>query len=250
MCGRFTLKAGPNVLSKQFLLKDLSDLPSRFNIAPSQKVFAVRKPPESASRSGFTPRWGLIPSWAKDEKIGYKLINARSETAPGKPSFRAAFQKRRCLVPASGFFEWKRHGTRKQPFYIYPSPVGEDALGGSCFAFAGLWETWKPYPDAPALESVTLLTTAANESIRKIHDRMPLVILQEDQDLWLDPDHALTETDWTRLAQPLPEPFSALYPVSPHVNSPRHDDPSCLEPIIPAEPFQPRQEDDRQESFF
>lgn len=250
MCGRFTLKVGPNVLSKQFLLKDLPNLAARYNIAPSQSVLAVRRDPQGSPNTAFEPRWGLVPSWAKDEKIGYKLINARSETAAGKPSFRAACKARRCLVPASGFFEWKREGQQKQPYLIYPSPHGEEQLGGPCFAFAALWESWQPSRETPALETVTILTTSANAAMEEIHDRMPVIIRGEDQDLWLDPASPPAEADWQRLTRPIPDRFIEVHPVSTKVNSPRNDDPSCIEPVDPPEPFRPRPDDDRQETLF
>jgi putative SOS response-associated peptidase YedK len=150
-----------------------------FNVAPTQPVAAVRVVPGGQERELVELRWGLIPSWADDPKIGYRMINARSETAATKPSFRSAFKVRRCLVVADGYYEWQKRDGAKQPFYIHMQ-------GGKLFAFAGLWERWVP-PDGEAIESCTILTTDANELTKPIHDRMPVIVDPPDFGQWLDP---------------------------------------------------------------
>jgi putative SOS response-associated peptidase YedK len=170
--------------------------------------------------------WGLIPFWAKDTKIGARLINARSETAAEKPSFRAAFQRRRCLVIADGFYEWQKQNGTKQPFFIHLRDQRP-------FAFAGLWERWQG-PDADMIESCTLLTTEPNDLLRLVHNRMPVILHPDDYTLWLDP-----EVGQRDLLQPLLRPFPAqemgAYPVSRFVNSPDNDTPKCIEPVPDAE---------------
>lgn len=154
MCGRFTLFEPDAVLSKAFGAPVAFDLSSRYNISPTQQILAVRPSPEKKGREAVLLQWGLIPHWAKDPSIGYRMINARSETAAEKPAFRDAFRKRRCLVPAGGFYEWKKEEKRKQPYYIRPK-------GGRPFAFAGLWERWEAIP-GEAVETCTILTTTPN----------------------------------------------------------------------------------------
>jgi putative SOS response-associated peptidase YedK len=185
MCGRFALLAKKEEMARRFkLIESGPSQPSlypagpRFNIAPSQSVAVVRAADGTRFLDLLT--WGLIPSWAADKKIGYKLINARSETVATKPSFRSAFKSRRCLIPASGFFEWKKVSTsRKQPYFIRPSD--HDDL----FAFAGLWEKWTS-PHGEPLESCTILTTEANELMKSIHDRMPVILDSAGESVWLD----------------------------------------------------------------
>ena len=166
-------------------------------------------------------RWGLIPRWAKDAAIGHRLINARSETAHQKPSFRNALRYRRCLIPANGFFEWKREGKGTQPYFIRRKDQEPLAL-------AGLWEGWKG-PDG-LIESCTILTTAANDLIAQIHDRMPVILPPEVYDLWLDP--AMTDTAKLQpLFSPDVEESLEMVPVSTAVNSPRHEGEDCVEPV-------------------
>jgi putative SOS response-associated peptidase YedK len=222
MCGRFTLTDPGADLAVQFGLPEIPDMQPRYNIAPTQPVAAVRVSPGSQAREIVMLRWGLIPFWAKDPKIGAQLINARSETVAQKPSFRAAFRRRRCLVIADGFYEWQKQNGAKQPYFIHlrePRP----------FAFAGLWEHWKD-PDASVLESCTLLTTEPNDFLRPVHNRMPVILYPGDYDLWLDP-----EVQQPDLLQPLLRPYPArdmsAYPVSRLVNSPGNDTPRCIEPL-------------------
>ncbi len=217
MCGRFFLLASPPELADLFGLADVPDAPPRYNIAPSQPVAVVRV--ADAGRELVRLRWGLIPPWSRDGKVA--PINARSETAADKPMFRHAFRKRRCLIPASGFFEWMNTGAKKkQPFCIR-------LIDDKPFAFAGLWERWEG-PAGP-VDSCAILTTEANELVRPVHDRMPVILDRRHFDQWLAPK----EQDAGALA-PLLRPFAAdrmrAYPVSPLVNSPRNDDARCLEP--------------------
>jgi putative SOS response-associated peptidase YedK len=166
-------------------------------------------------------RWGLIPSWADDPKIGYKLINARAETVAGKPAFRNAFRQRHCLIPADGFYEWHAAGTKaKQPWHIRRKD-------GRPFAFAGLWEHWNA-PESPPVESCTIITTDANEVVRPIHDRMPVILDPADYAAWLDPrDPTIAQ----ELLRPCPAEVMTAFPVSSMVNNPKNEDPRCLEAV-------------------
>ncbi|MCH7813503.1 MAG: SOS response-associated peptidase, partial [Planctomycetes bacterium] len=167
-------------------------------------------------------RWGLIPSWAKDPAIGARMINARSETAAEKPSFRAAFRRRRCLLPADGFYEWQRSGRVKQPYYIR-------LKHGPPFALAGLWEQWHS-PDGSLVETCTILTTEPNELVKPLHNRMPVLLTPDVFDLWLDP--AMTDPARIQpLLRPCPPEQMIAQPVTTHVNSPRNDDPACIQPL-------------------
>ncbi len=225
MCGRFTQLHTWNELHDLYTLIGQNDIPNlqpRYNVTPSQDVAAVRYG-EAGARELVRLRWGLIPSWAKDEKIGYKTINARAETVAEKPSFRAAFRKRRCLIPVSGFYEWqaKGKGAPKQPHYI----TGRDTAP---LTFAGLWERWDG-ADQP-VESCTIIVTTANAFLQPIHHRMPVILAPEDFDAWLD----LETTDAHRLLRPCPDDRLESYPVSTRVNSPKNDDPTCIEAQIPS----------------
>ncbi len=219
MCGRYVLDVDPNVLQQVFHLSTAPDLSPRFNIAPTQMLPLISN--EQPDALSFY-RWGLIPSWAKDESIGNKLINARAETAAEKPSFRSALKRRRCLVPASGFYEWQKDGKTKTPLYIQvkDAPV---------IAFAGLWEVWHS-PDGSELRTYTILTTEANDFMSSIHTRMPVILHPSDYDQWLDPDEVPSES-----LRPLLKPFEAdrmtAYEVSRTVNSPANDLPECIAPV-------------------
>lgn len=177
MCGRFALHTNPHVVALQFGLRADPEFEPRYNIAPSTKILIVREDLE-AGRVADLYRWGLIPGCAKDPAIGNKLANARGETVAEKPSFRAAFRSWRCLVPMSGFYEWKAVGGRKQPYYIHPN-------GADLFGLAGITELWNG-PEGP-VRTVSLITTEPNELIREIHDRMPVILPREDYGAWLDP---------------------------------------------------------------
>ena len=220
MCGRFALIAPGESIAEQFALPTTPVLAPRYNIAPTQPVAAVRLSP-ARTRELVLLRWGLIPAWAKDLKIGSRLINARAETVAEKPSFRAAFKRRRCLIPASGFFEWQKLNGKKQPMFI-------QALDGRPLALAGLWETWQS-ADGSVIESCAILTTTPNELMAPIHNRMPVIVEPADYDTWLDPGN---EPDQARhLLRPYPAAKMTAYPVSTLVNNPRHDDPQCLKPL-------------------
>jgi len=220
MCGRFVLTSDGNTLQLALNLKDVPDVhTARFNIAPSQPIAVVAN--EHPDELTFH-KWGLVPSWAKDPSMGNKMINARSETAAEKPAFRAAFKRRRCLIPADGFFEWQKRPGGKQPMFIYlkNQPV---------FAFAGLWEIWYS-PEGDELRTATILTTEPNEFMAEIHNRMPVILRPEDYEAWLSPDEQKASD-----LEPLLRPFDAnrmeAYPVSTFVNSPANDTPEKIEPL-------------------
>lgn len=221
MCGRFTLFEPDRILAKEFGISGFAPRSPRYNIAPSQPVAAVRAPSAANERELVLLRWGLIPSWSKDPAIGNRLINARSETVREKPSFRNAFRKHRCLIPASGFYEWQRLERGKQPFYIRMRDRRP-------FAFAGLWDRWEG-PDGP-LETCTILTTAANTVLSPIHDRMPVILPSTEYARWLD--LSLKDPDsLTSLLVPFPPEEMDAFPVSPRVNAPSNDDAGCIAPL-------------------
>ena len=172
MCGRFTQTASPAVITQQFDVAVPPLFTPRYNIAPSQPIAAIRIDPDTSTRKLVMLRWGLIPSWAKDPKIGHQCINAKVETVAEKPSFRAAFKARRCLVIATGFYEWQVQGRAKQPMWIGLK---------SHHPFAGLWEQWQP-PEGAAIESCTILTTEPNELLKPIHNRMPVILAPSSYD--------------------------------------------------------------------
>ena len=223
MCGRFTLLPSDEDLVRFFGLDEAAALVPRYNIAPTQDVAVVRIPPDVAPgrRRLDLLRWGLIPSWAKDPSVGNRMINARSETAATKPSFRSAFRRRRCLLPASGFFEWRKEAAGKQPYYILRKDEG-------LLAFAGLWERWIS-KDGEVVESCTILTTEANQTLRPLHDRMPVILDPEDFDLWLDPNTS-GDPRLHALQRPYAEDALKLRRVSKVVGNARNDVPACIEP--------------------
>ena len=221
MCGRFTLTTPTANLATLFDLDKVPNLVPRYNIAPTQAVLTVRTTRAGVGRELALMRWGLIPSWAKDPGIGNSLINARSETVTEKPSFRTAFKRRRCLIPADGFFEWQKQEGRKQPFFI-------GLQDRRPFAFAGLWEHWEG-ADGSILDSCTILTTAANTLVRPLHDRMPVILDPADYTTWLDSN---THVDYLlHLLHPYPAEAMITYPVSMVVNNAANDVPACVEPL-------------------
>ena len=227
MCGRFALMTPTEQLAMQFEVPEtaVATLPPsvpRYNIAPTQPVAAIRLDANGTRDFTFF-HWGLIPSWAKDPNIGSRMINARSETVTEKPSFRTAFKRRRCLIPADGFYEWQKLGSGKQPMFIHPAE-GEERP----FALAGLWEFWSD-PDGGTIQSCTILTTSPNELMAPIHNRMPVIIEPEDYDLWLNPEP--DPEQGLHLLRPYPAEKMAAYPVSTVVNNPRNDVPDCVQPI-------------------
>lgn len=219
MCGRFTLTSNLDELQGRFgFLTEYTALEHQYNIAPTHQVMTVTN---DGQRRGEKMRWGLVPFWAKDLKIGSRMINAVGETASSKPAFRAAFKKRRCLVLANGFFEWRKDGKRKIPTYIFPK-------SGEPMAFAGLWETWKS-PENELVLSCTILTTTPNSFIEPVHNRMPVILSAETESLWLDP---LTEDPKVLepLLVPAPPELLTSYTVSDTVNSVKNQGPECIQP--------------------
>jgi putative SOS response-associated peptidase YedK len=221
MCGRYTLKSAADEVSGMFGVPVPATLPKRFNIAPSQQVLAIREQPGSHQRELVALTWGLVPFWADDPEIGIRTINARSETAATKPAFRASFRSRRCLIVADGFYEWQARDGRKQPYYI-------SLKSGQPFAFGGLWDRWDKQGEP--LETCTILTTEANEPMRAIHDRMPVVIPPESFDIWLDLE-IHDPGRLSRLLRPFHPDEMTASPVSTLVNSVKNDSPKLVEPL-------------------
>lgn len=215
MCGRFTSKAKPEQIKKEFNVAGIDDsikFEPRFNIAPSQMISVVVE--RGGEERIVAPlKWGLVPSWAKDAGIGSRMINARAETLTEKPSFREAFRRRRCIIPATGFYEWQRRAAgAKQPFYFY-------LKSKEAFGFAGLWEEWIDKQSGETLETCTIITTEANKVLEPVHDRMPVILQTGDYDRWLD----AKETDFAKLQKllsPYPVSEMASHTVSRAVNSP------------------------------
>lgn len=226
MCGRFTLRADPKSVAEHFELGEPPELSPRYNIAPGQEVLTVRS--DGVRRVGEWRVWGLVPSWAKTPSTGHRMINARSETVAGKPAFASAFRRQRCLVPADGFYEWIAGAGPAQPVYITPA-------GGGLFAFAGLWESWRGGP-GEAVESCTIVTTAADERLRAVHHRMPVILPAESYGAWLDPGVRDPGPLRGLLARGAAPAFR-VETVGTRVNDVRHDDPDCAAPAPP----QPRQ---------
>jgi len=213
MCGRFSLIVDASVLADVFDMDPPRDLKPRFNIAPTQTV-PVARAAESGPRQWTEARWGLIPHWAKDAKIGARMINARGETAATKPSFRSPLKSRRCLVPADGFYEWVKTADAKVPHYIH-------FTDGRPFAFAGLWERWRE------LDTFTIITTRPNELVAPLHDRMPVILAPDNFAEWIEPVE-LPQDRLQILLSPFPAEEMEAYRVSTHVNKPANDDPECV----------------------
>ncbi|HPF38142.1 MAG TPA: SOS response-associated peptidase [Phycisphaerae bacterium] len=218
MCGRYTLICELDDLIAEFGIDFATGFSPRYNIAPTQYAPIVRSMAGEIRLDNL--RWGLIPSWSKDAAIGPRLINARSETADSKPSFRSAFRSRRCITPASGFYEWKKTtGKRKQPYWIHPENDGP-------MAFAGLWESWND-EGGRAVETFTILTTGPNDTMASLHDRMPALLEFDDYATWLDP--GVTDVVALKsLLRPWRSTPLALTPVSARVNNVRNDDASLI----------------------
>jgi putative SOS response-associated peptidase YedK len=228
MCARVFLAASPEELV-EFL--DVAPVPAfepRFNIAPSQDLLVGRLDASGQRHVAFL-RWGLIPRWSKDPKIGTKLINARSETAAERGVFAESLRTRRCLVPAGGFYEWRKIGTVRQPYLVRPKT--------GLLAIAGLWDSWER--DGQRLDTCTLLTTTANATIAPIHDRMPVLLDREQFGAWLDPGRRDPDS-LAPFLRPYPADRLVVQPVSTRVNRPDFDDPACLEVVEPALPAQGR----------
>lgn len=253
MCGRYAASRNPDDLVEEFELEERPEqvLPASYNVAPTQNVYAVvERPPRGEpdakpTRALHVVRWGLVPSWAKDPKIGSRLINARMESVAEKPAFRRAFAKRRCLLPADGYFEWYGETKgKKQPFFIRPAD-------GGVLAMAGLYELWKD-PSAgededPWLWTCTVLTTSAPDDLGRIHDRMPLLVEHERYAEWLDPSRDDPE-ELTSLLVPAAPGRLTAYPVSTEVNNVRNNSPHLVEPIpaeSPPEGVEPEEEPEK-----
>lgn len=206
-----------------FAVQEIPELRPRYNIAPTQGVPTVRLDRDRQNREMAILTWGLVPRWAKDPGIGNKLINARAETVAEKPAFRTALKYKRCLIPSDGFYEWYQLAGRKQPVYIRK----EDH---SPFAYAGLWEYWAS-EDGSEIQSCTIITTEANEFMSKYHGRMPVILSPEDHELWLDTS-VQESAAVARLLKPYEGGDLIAYPVPTYVNSPRNDDPQCVEPLV------------------
>lgn len=249
MCGRYARFSSPDRFAELFgsdrLADDLEPAP-RYNVAPSQRVLAARAG-RDGGRELVALKWGLLPAWSKASRFPYSTINARAETVAEKPAFRGAFRHRRCLIAADGFYEWRKTGGPKQPYFI-------TLAGGEPFAFAGLWEHWEAPAGRPpgaaepgrtgmprqergedAIESCAIVVTAANELMGRIHDRMPVILAPEDYALWLDPvvrDPRLLQS----LLRPFPAGRMRMHPIDTAVNSPRNEGPELLAPVPEPDP--------------
>ena len=220
MCGRLIQMTAGEPLAEWFELPAIPAVTPRYNLAPSQPVGVIRVAAEG-QREWVALRWGLVPAWSPEPRTAYSTFNARAETVADKPTYRHAFRRRRCLIPADGFYEWRRVGKRKQPYCIAPT---DDEL----FAFAGLWERWER--DETVVESCTIVVTTANATIAPLHDRMPVILARADEALWLDP--ALTDP---AILQPLLVPCAPerlrVWPVGTAVNRPSSEGPDLMTPL-------------------
>lgn len=207
MCGRYALHSNPEVVALLFGLSEIPAFTPRYNIAPSTQVLIVRR--NDAAAEAAQVRWGLVPHWAKDPSIGARMNNARAETVAQKPPFREAYRKRRCLIPANGFYEWKLENGLKQPYYVYPS-------GGALFAFAALWERWND------LQTCTVITTDANEKMAAVHERMPVIVSPAEYSAWLAGEEIPLRA--------CPHSAIDVRRVSRSVNNARNDEPRLIEP--------------------
>ena len=219
MCGRFAYYSAHEAMSGMFGVEAAPGVEASYNIAPTQNA-AVLRAGADGRRTVSMLRWGLVPFWAKDLAIGNKLINARAETVAEKPSFRAAYRKRRCLVPADGYYEWRAGEAGKQPYFI-------SARDGEAMLIAGLWERWDKSGDP--VETFTLLTRAPNDFAARIHHRMPVLVPRAEMDGWLDGELGAGPAD--ERVSDTPEDYLQAWPVAKTVNSPRNNDPSLIEPI-------------------
>ncbi|MET0728900.1 MAG: SOS response-associated peptidase [Acidimicrobiales bacterium] len=233
MCGRFVSATPPDQVAAYFGTEEPEAvLHPSYNVAPTSDIYAVLADGFARRLDAF--HWGLVPLWAKDPKIGSKMINARAETLAEKNAYKAAFKRRRCLIPADGFYEWRKDPdapakAKKQPYFIH-RPDGEP------YAFAGIWEVWKgPAKDQEPLRSCAIITTAPNEEMGKIHDRMPVILPPSAWDAWLDPENDDLEL-LGRLLVPCAPQLTTMHPVSPSVNNVRNNEPGLVEEIDPVSP--------------
>ncbi|HWK95371.1 MAG TPA: SOS response-associated peptidase [Pseudolabrys sp.] len=220
MCGRYTLTASPQAIRDFFRYAEQPNFPPRYNIAPTQPIAVVRL--INRQRQFALMRWGLLPSWVKDPKAFSLIVNARGEGVLDKPAFRAAMKRRRCLIPADGFYEWKTGGSRKQPYYIH-------GKSGEPLAFAGLWETWTG-PNGEELDTVAIITTDANRTVSPLHDRMPVIVSPAAFDLWLDTDN-IDAAAASLLIRPAPDSLLEVWPVSTDVNRVANDNVHLIEQV-------------------
>ncbi len=224
MCGRYKLTVSWREIVRLYNLTNSINLPARYNIAPSQDVLAVLYDAETKQRRGEMLRWGLVPIWAKDIKLGYSLINARAETVATKPAFREAFKKRRCIIPADGFYEWQpTGGRRKQPYAIVMKDRG-------VFGFAGLWEQWTDKASGEVIRSCTIIVTAANPLLAPIHDRMPVILDPKNYARWLGETPAAPD-ELQAMLKPYPPNEMEAFKIGTKIGNPRHDEPSLVEPL-------------------
>jgi putative SOS response-associated peptidase YedK len=219
MCGRFVITSAPEAIRRLLRYEEQPNFPPRYNIAPTQPIPIVRM--EHGIRHFALARWGLIPSWVKDPKQFALLINARLEGIESKPSYRAAMKRRRCLIPADGFYEWKKEGNGKQPYFVR-------ARDRQPFAFAGLWETWNDR-DGGEVETAAIVTCDANATLAPIHDRMPVIVAPENYDAWLDAEK-IDAKQAVALVGSAPDDLLEAYAISTRVNSVKHDDPENVAP--------------------
>ncbi len=223
MCGRYSLAKPEKIDARDLGIPpaEIDLLTPRYNIAPSDPIAAIRA---ERDRHLELLRWGLIPSWSKDEAVGARMINARAETLAEKPSFRGLLTQQRCLILADGFYEWAQGARGKQPYFVH-------LASGAPFTFAGLWSRWKP-PDAEEIRTCTIITCAPNALVGKIHDRMPVILDKEAREAWLDPQRR-DQQALAGLLRPYAERAMEAYPVSKLVNAPQNDSDACLKPLAP-----------------
>jgi putative SOS response-associated peptidase YedK len=249
MCGRYLIITTPEAIRLFFQYPEQPNFPARYNVAPTQPIPIVRL--AEGRRQFALVRWGLIPAWVKDPRAFSLLINGRGESVNDKPAFRNAMKRRRCLIPADGFYEWNEHGDRKRPYVARPR-------AGGPIAFAGLWESWMG-PNGEEMETAAIITTQANSDVAHIHHRMPVIIPQEVFDLWLDPNADLATA--TALITPAPVGLLEAYEISTAVNRVVNDSPELLEAAQPnaepapeatvsAKPGRKPKKDERQASLF
>jgi putative SOS response-associated peptidase YedK len=223
MCGRYRRTTREEELARRWSIPipEQPDLPISWNVAPTAEVLAIRLKRDTKAQSFDWLRWGLIPYWSKDKRIAYSTINARAETIDKTPVFRQAFQKRRCLIPADGFYEWRKTRPPKVPFHIALKDE-------SPFCFAGVWEAWKDPSTGEWLRSCSIITTEANELVAQIHDRMPVILRESDFATWLGDTR---ETDLKLLLRPYPPEVMQKWEISLRVNSAANNDPAIIDPV-------------------
>jgi putative SOS response-associated peptidase YedK len=223
MCGRYRLSRRKDLLAERFDVEPDDEWVPRYNIAPTQNVPVIRQHPDEPKRLGSQMRWGLIPFWAKDPSIGFKMINARAESLATKPAFRESLRKRRCLIPADAFYEWRKNRKVKTPFCF---TMADDSI----FAFAGIWDSWRN-PEGKAIETCSIITTTPNALLTDIHDRMPVILPDDAYDLWLDPGFQKVDAICD-LLKPFDPALMRRFEVSSRVNLAKYDDPECAEAAV------------------